>query len=165
MKITRSQLRRIIKEAVSGSEPQALYDRLKELEGEYSSHFYLLDRLGEEVYSGAMNLLQDMHQEDKSYNNYGNFLAIVRKKPYGIQPSSAHKLWFGPSGRGGPLVIKLQDMSQEVKEYKDLKGQFKSVNATSQSDAVYGRKRTNIIHEPTGTVINSSTDRKGSLGT
>lgn len=165
MKITEASLRRIIAEAITGSDPQSLYDRYQELKSELGLHFDLLSRLGDDMYTELMDMLSSMHEQNSSYDGYRKFQPAVKEKPYNIFAQSAHKLWFGPGGRGGPLIFPLADISRDYKEYSDLKGQFKSVNATDQTDAVYGRKRTNIVHEPTGTVVKSSTDRKGSLGT
>lgn len=157
MKITTRQLRRIIREAITGPEPQALYDRMLELRDQYGSHFQYLRRLGDK-YNELIDLRNEMYNQDNSYDNYGVFLSKVRIKPFSIFPSSAYKLWFD----GVPTF---EEVSSAIGEYEDLKGQFKEVNASDEADARYGRKRRNVVHEPSGIVVSSSLNRKGSLGT
>jgi len=167
MKITKRQLKRIIKEAISGNDPQSLYDRKMELEKDHSSHFYYIRTLGEKTYTGLIDLLSKMNTEDDSYNNYGNFLKIVRTPPYNVDPSAAYKMWFGTQRVGashGPQARQISDIMDDFDEYEAIRDQFENVSGTNQTDRVYGRKRTNIVHKPTGTVVKSSTDRKGSLG-
>jgi len=165
IKITKKQLRRIIKEAVAGSEPQELYNRMLELREKQGLHFDLIRKLGEDTYIQMIDLLSEMHAEDPEYDNYGNFHEIVRTKPYGIFPAAAHKLWFGISGRGGPLTPDSGEVMPNFEEHENLKSQFETVSGTSHVDSVYGRKRSNVVHTSTGTVVKSSTNRQGSLGT
>ena len=50
-------------------------------------------------------------------------------------------------------------------EHDELKDRFKTVDATSEADMVYGRKRKHVIDTLTGEVVGGGTDRPGSLGT
>ena len=61
---------------------------------------------------------------------------------------------------GNPLA----DVKSAWEEYEDLSPQFEMVNASSETDARYGRRRKNVIYILTGEVISTSTNRKGSLG-
>ena len=170
MKITDRKLRYLIREALSSSDPQALYDRMKEIGWQYSVHFGLLRRLGEELHAEVIDILTKMSEADSSYDGYAEFLKVVRASPYKLNPGGAYSLFMGDPGKDpGPqtpenMGVTMDELLALFDEYEDLDGQFESKNATDQTDRVFGRKRTNIVHKPTGTVINSSTDRKGSLG-
>ena len=160
MKITKTQLKQIIKEELSSvlgeedSNPQALYDQMLSLERKYYHHFSEFDKLGADKYNELISLRNKMHKKDSSYDNYGKFQQTVRKDPFGVFPQSAHKIWNNvpPS----PDVID---------KYKGLENQFQTKGATSQTDAVYGRRRLNVVHKDTGTVVSNTTNTRGSLGT
>ena len=166
MKISRRQIRQIIKEAISGSDPKSLYERMLELKKSHGTHFNYIERLGKDVYDDLINLLTTMHAEDSSYDGYGKFLDTVRVAPYRLQPAGAYRMWFGSQIPGAtPSPQDALDAMDLFEEYQSLKDQFETVDGTDQTDRVYGRKRSNVIHKPTGTRVKSSTDRKGSLGT
>ena len=165
MKVTKRQLRRIIKEVAAGSDPKKLYERMLELSDEVGPVSQMIERMGEEVYIQLMDLLEGQIEKDSSYSGYGEFLAQARLKPFLLQPSAAYQLFFGNSRDGSPKIIRPEDIQRELKEYEDLKSQFETKDGTDQTDRVYGRKRRNVVHIPTGKVVKSSTDRKGSLGT
>ena len=160
MKITKAKLKQIIKEEISAviseedSRPQALYDQMLSLKREYYHHFSEFDKLGGDKYNDLISLRNKMHEEDSSYDNYGKFQQTVRADPFGVFPQSAHKIWYNEPPR--PDVID---------KYKGLENQFQTRGATSQTDAVYGRRRRNVVHKDTGTVVSSTTNTRGSLGT
>ena len=166
MKISRRQIRQIIKEAITGSDPKSLYERMLELKKLHGIHFSYMKSLGEDMYADLVELLVKMHAEDPSYDGYSEFLATVRVAPYRLQPSGAYRLWHGSQMAGAPPAPQdALDAMDLFDEYQSLEDQFETVDGTDQTDAVYGRKRSNVIHKPTGTRVKSSTDRKGSLGT
>ena len=82
MKITKTQLKQIIKEELSSvlgeedSNPQALYDQMLSLERKYYHHFSEFDKLGADKYNDLISLRNKMHEEDRSYDNYGKFQQI-----------------------------------------------------------------------------------------
>lgn len=156
MRITEKKLRKIIREAMTGSDPKSLYARKEELRKEYQTPFDILDRMGEDAYKEIFDMREQMYAADSSYNGYTKFQPAV-KEGHSLFPSAAKKIW--DNGMPDP-----DEVESLFKEYEDLRGQFKSVRASDAVDARYGRKRTNIVHTPTNTVVKSSTDRKGSLG-
>ena len=157
MRITETKLRSLIREAITGSDPQSLYDRKLELDQQFGSYVSLLSRIGEEDYQVIYDMREQMFADDDSYDGYAKFQPRT-KQEFGVFASLAYKMWY--DGMPEP-----DELFKAAKEHEDLSKQFKSVDGTSQVDRVYGRKRSNIVHIPTNTVINSSTDRKGSLGT
>jgi len=157
MRITEAKLRSLIREAITGSDPQSLYDRKLELDKQFGSYVSLLSRIGEEDYQVIYDMREQMFADDDSYDGYAKFQPRT-KQEFGVFASLAYKMWY--DGMPEP-----DELFKAAKEHEDLSKQFKSVDGTSQVDRVYGRKRSNIVHIPTNTVINSSTDRKGSLGT
>jgi len=168
MKITKAQLKQIIKEELSSvldeedSNPQALYSRMLELEKQYGAHFSYFAKLGADGYSALINLRNEMHDpnDDASTNRagYDTFQETISGRPYNISPSGAYSLWYD----GVPSV---EEVSSAFDEHRELKNQFKTGGGSDQTDAVYGRKRQNVTHTNTGTVVSSLTNRKGSLGT
>ena len=168
MKITKAQLKQIIKEELSSvldeedSNPQALYSRMLELEKQYGAHFSYFAKLGADGYSALINLRNEMHDpNDDAITNragYDNFQKMIRGRPYNIFPAGAYRLWY----HGVPSV---EEVSSAFSEHRELKNQFSTANASDEADVVYGRKRKNVTHTNTGTVVSSLTNRKGSLGT
>ena len=157
MRITEAKLRSLIREAITGSDPQSLYDRKLELDQQFGSYVSLLSRVGEEDYQAIYDMREKMFAADESYNGYTKFQPQT-KQEFGVFASLAYKMWH--DGMPEPA-----ELFKVAKEHEDLSKQFKSVDGTSQVDRVYGRKSRNIIHIPTNTKVKSSTDRKGSLVT
>ena len=165
MKITRRQLRQIIKEELSllneQSSPTELYDRLVYLRNEHQGEFALLDRLGEERYSEVIQIRADIEASPTGddYNDYKEFFGRV-KQQYNLFPNVVRNLW--DERHETPDIEALKTLKAE---HDDLSSQFESRSASNTSDFMYGRKRTEVVHAPTGAVVNTGVDRKGSLGT
>lgn len=174
MKITKTQLKALIKEAVGQQlslvfdkpkDSKKAYERLKELE-RFRSDFWVLEKLGPEVYQEIL----DLRDESKDYPEFFKKVGpgdydrgrgrYIPNNKFGMRPEMAKAFWDLKMG-SEPL----DDLKRLKDEWEKLKSRFKTVNATSQADAVYGRKRTNIVDTETGEVVSSTTDRRGSLGT
>ena len=157
MRVTEKKLRQLIREAISGSDPQSLYDRKLEIEKQYGSYVLLLSRIGEEDYKAIYDMREQMYEADSSRSGYAKFQPQT-KREYSVFASLAYKMWY--DGMPQP-----EELFKVAAEHEGLAKQFKTVDGTSQVDRVYGRKRTDVLHVPTNTKVKSSTDRKGSLGT
>ena len=165
MKITRRQLRQIIKEALevfsNQSDPEALYDRLLYLRSEHGGELALLDSLGEEKYREVTQIRDEMRADSnlEGYDAYRAFFDRV-KEEFGLFPRTVRNLW--DERHETPSI---DDLKVLKSEYEELSGQFESGRADTEVDSMYGRKRNQVVHVPTGKIVNTSVDRKGSLGT
>ena len=174
MKITQRQLRRIIKEEVrrlhEAADPQALYDEMNSLFSQYGPYLGKIEDLGAEKYEKLVSL----RDSAKDYNEF--FFAVKAPswsssrnretgthydKPteFNLSPNLAH--WFYNLKSDHPAFREIESAG---KRHAELKAMFKNVKGSTEGDHVYGRKRTNVVHTPTGEVVSSTTDRQGSLG-
>ena len=189
MKITKAQLKQIIKEEVERAmrdddqDPLAKYERLIELNKTYNTDWHLLKsiplgrgRLDDEQYERLLALKASM----PNYSEFSSAVGTdydrstgrhVYNNEFGLSADQARSIHGMPQmdseGRrsvrntgGNPLA----DVKSAWEEYTELSQQFETVNASDESDARYGRRRENVIYIPTGEVIKSSTNRRGSLG-
>ena len=165
IKLTKNQLKQIIKEELSflneQANPSELYDRLLYLRNEHQGEFALLDRLGEERYREVIQIRDSIEANPggDDYSDYKKFFSQV-KQQYSLFPNVVRNLW--DERHETPDIAALKALKAE---YDDLSNQFKSRSATSTEDSMYGRKRTEVIHTPTGKVVKTGLNRKGSLGT
>ncbi len=165
MKITHEQLRRLIKEELSllneQASPAELYDRLLYLRNEHQGEFALLDRLGEERYGEVIQIRADLDASPTGddYSDYKEFFGRV-KQQYSLFPNVVRNLW--DERHETPDIEALKTLKAE---HDELSSQFESRSATNTTDSMYGRKRTEVVHTPSGEVVNTGVDRKGSLGT
>jgi len=164
MKITRRQLRQIIKEGLSllneQSSPAEIYDRLVYLRNEHQGEFALLDRLGEERYGEVIQIRADAEANPSGddYDDYKEFFGRV-KQQYNLFPNVVRNLW--DERHETPDIETLKGLKAE---HDEISGQFEPRRASNTSDYMYGRKRTEVVHTPTGEVVNTGVNRKGSLG-
>lgn len=180
MKITKSQLKKLIREAVKeqlnevSEDAQVAFERFLELK-KFSDDFRLLARVGPEVVQEILDI-RDVSKD------YSEFFKQVGPGPYdhtqgrsvpnnkfGMRPEKVKAFWEGgesgstyPNKLGSLPISKLMSM---MKEFDKLKKRFVYKSTTSHADAVYGRRRTSVIDTETGKTMSSTTDRKGSLGT
>ena len=163
MKITKRQLRRIIKEELSllnESSPSDLYNRLVHLRNEHQGEFALLDTLGEDGFKEVMRIRDEvLNSELEGYGAYTAFFGRV-KQSYGLFPNVVRNLW--DERHEMPDIEALKVLKAE---HDDLDNKFESRGATNTTDSMYGRKRTEVVHTGTGEVVSTGVDRKGSLGT
>lgn len=161
MKITRKQLRQIIKEALESSGPAELYDRLVYLRNEHQGEFELLARVGEDGFKEVIQI-RDEILADPNLEGYEGYKAFFRrvKQQYNLFPETVRNLY--DERYGGTDVEELKMLKAE---HDDLNGQFRAESGTTAADSRYGRRRTQVVHTPSGEVVRSSTNRKGSLGT
>ena len=163
MKLTESQLRRIIREELRGisskkmikeSSSKDAYSRLKELRKEYNRDFYHLKFISQDEYQEIYDLLKT---SEKNRNSYDSFLEKVRKI---IQPGAAYSAFFENKGFNLPYdeIIRL------MKEHDSLSQRFVTKNVSDETDRAYGRKRFQVVDKETNEVVDEFTDRKGSLG-
>lgn len=170
MKITKTQLRDMIREAVRETLNEVtsaeVYERYKELKKEHERDFWIIEKAGAEVLEELMAIRDAAEDYSDFYKKVGPGVYDrstgfhKRNNKFGLQAWDVKALWDKKTG-GKPIseLIKLK------KEFDKLKDRFKHVSASSKTDMVYGRRRTNVIDTETGEVVSSSTDREGSLGT
>ena len=165
MKITRKHLRKLIKEELSllkeQSNPSELYDRLVYLRNEHQGEFTLLDMLGEERYGEVIQIRADLEANPAGddYSDYKEFFGRV-KQQYRLFPSVVRDLWDERHE-----TFDIEEIKRLKEEYDDLSGQFERKDATNTEDSMYGRKRFSVVHKPSGEVVETGLNRKGSLGT
>lgn len=162
MKITKRQLKRIIKEEYrrliqENAAPEDLYNRMLELQEKHSSEINTVNRIGLDGYSEIIKLRDEMREQDPSHDNYGNFQQQVKSK---IMAGLAYKMWFEQY----QTFLSGEELAPLVDEYNDLKEQFRRVETTDAVDRRYGRKRHAMEHIPTGKRFSLGTNRRGSLG-
>jgi len=173
MKITKSQLKQLIREAVrehlregtTSSESQVAFDRLNDLKDRYELDFWILDKGGADI----LQQVYDLRDASKDYSDFyhkvgpGKYNSTKgshdRTNRIGLSAERVKTLWSNRSA--STSVQELQKLKQE---FDQLKGRFISQKASSKADSVYGRKRTNMVDTQTGEVVSSKTDREGSLG-
>ena len=90
MRVTEKKLRQLIREAISGSDPQSLYDRKLEIEKQYGSYVLLLSRIGEEDYKAIYDMREQMYEADSSRSGYAKFQPQT-KREYSVFASLADK--------------------------------------------------------------------------
>ena len=165
IKLTKKQLKQIIKEELSflneQSSPSELYDRFIYLRNEHQGELALLDRLGEKRYGEVIQIRDEMRADSsiEGYDAYKKFFNQV-KQEYSLFPNTVRNLW--DERHETPDITALKALKTE---YDDLSSQFESRSGSNTSDYMYGRKRTEIVHAPTGEVVKTGLNRKGSLGT
>tara|TARA_R100000900_G_scaffold110717_1_gene86060 strand:- start:149 stop:718 length:570 start_codon:yes stop_codon:yes gene_type:complete len=188
MKITKTQLKQIIKEEISRVlseelDPLAKYERLIKLNKTYNSDWHLL----KSIPLGRGQLDDDQYERllvlRDSTPDYYEFSSAVgtdydrstgrhtSNNEFGLSASTARGIHGNPTrdSEGRDSLIRtggnpVADVKSAWEEYEELSQQFETVNASDATDARYGRRRKNVIYIPTGEVIKSSTNRKGSLG-
>jgi len=189
MKITKTQLRNIIKEEINrvlseeGLDPNAKYERLMQITKTYNLDWHLLKsipfgrgKLEDEQYERLLAL----RDSTPDYYEFQSAVGTdydrrtgrhVSNNEFSLSAEDARAIHGRVSmdSEGNRSVNRmggnpLADVKSAWEEYEDLSPQFETVNASSETDARYGRRRKNVIYIPTGEVIKSSTNRKGSLG-
>ena len=143
---------------MSPTDPQSLYTRYVELQNSKTNS---LVRLGEDVYNELYELVNQALEED---SGYGDFHSRVRVAPFKLSPIKAFGLYHPSDPSRGIKMLSWPEAQAETIELEDLENQFEIQDSTSQADLRYGRKRSKIVHKPTGTVISNKANKKGSLG-
>ena len=189
MKITKTQLKQIIKEEIENvlaeedSDPNAKYERLMQITKTYNLDWHLLKsipfgrgKLEDEQYERLLAL----RDSTPDYYEFQSAVGTdydrrtgrhVSNNEFSLSAEDARAIHGRVSmdSEGNRSVNRmggnpLADVKSAWEEYEDLSPQFETVNASSETDARYGRRRKNVVYIPTGEVINTSTNRKGSLG-
>lgn len=164
MKVTRQQIRSILMEAMSSSDPQDLYNRYLELGGNSISSQRRLVKLGEDVYNELLDTLNQIRAEDPTREGYKKFFAKVTVPPFRLLPATAFALFHPDDVGRGMEALPWDEALAESQEHEDLQAQFETQDATDMTDRMYGRRRTIVVHKPTGTTVSNGVNRKGSLG-
>jgi len=152
MKISKKQIRTLVREAVRVQLDEiygiSQYERMLELKHQYEDDIKVLDKIGPELYQKII----DFREQASDFNE---FKRLVRGMPVHM----AKKFWDRQMGKvSTERLVELRD------EWEELKDRFKEIDATTEADRAYGRKRTKIIDTETGEVIGTETDKRGSLG-
>ena len=186
MKITENRLRSIVRsvlsEQVDLSKPgdaKELYDELLSLRS--NRDLDLFSKLGPDKYASLL-ALRDQYASDPS--GYGGFFKLTtvpgqhltkmswdpvtnkmaHTRPEGndymLLPAAAHSVFNRRSG-----VTSASEIPSMISRRDELEAQFERSDATDTADAMYGRKRHQVIHKPTGTIVSGGVNRQGSLGT
>ena len=165
IKITKDKLRQMINEELSllneQSSPAELYDRLTYLRNEHQGEFELLDMLGDEKFNEVIQIRDEIlvNPSLEGYAGYKEFFDRV-KQQYRLFPQTVRNLYDERYGK-----IDIEALKRFKSEHDELARQFETRRASNTTDYMYGRKRTEVVHTPTGEVVHSRVDRKGSLGT
>ena len=186
MKITENRLRRIVRSVLAEQvdlskpgDPKSLYDELLSLRS--NRDLDLFSKLGPDKYASLL-ALRDQYTSDPS--GYGGFFKLTtvpgqhltkmswdpvtnkmtQTQPEGndymLLPAAAHSVFNRRSG-----VTSASEIPIMISRRDELEGQFERRNVTDTADSMYGRKRHQIVHIPTGTVVTGGVDRQWSLGT
>jgi len=170
MKITKSQLKALVRESVrrqlsESTSPKEAYLRLKELRKNHARDFSMLDRAGLE----GLQELMDIRDGSSDYSEYFKKIGPgpyndrtgrhERSNKFNLRPEDVYALWHKQTGTAA-----VEEIAKLKREFDVLKDRFKTVGATSTTDGMYGRKRFNVVDTETGDVVASFTDREGSLG-
>ena len=190
MKISDKKMRRIIREEYTrllsekvdlamASDPSEMWKELQALRG--NKDIGLLEKLGPDKYANLL-ALRDQYSSDPS--GYGKFYELVSipgshktqfkfdpetNKMTTIRPEDNDYMLFGNVAkavfdrRAG--VTSAQEVSDLMARRDELAGQFERSDATDRADSMYGRRRHQVVHTPTGTVVAGGVNRQGSLGT
>jgi len=144
---------------------KASYERMKELEKGHQTDFWILEKVGPEVYQEILNL----RDESKDYSDFFDKVGPGRYdssvgfyKPtnrFGMRPEMVRAIYDKKIG-----ALPIDELMKLKEEWEQLKDRFEKVDATNETDRVYGRKRTDVVDTRTGEVVSSTTDRPGSLG-
>jgi hypothetical protein len=162
MKLTESQLRRIIREELQNipakklikeSSAKDAYARLKELK-KHANDFYYLRKISSQHYEDIRKL-RDSY--GKSYDQYEQFFRKMQQ--YGFQPGMVRAIFDKEQ-----FSMPAEEVMPLMKEYETLSQRFTTKNVTDETDRAYGRKRFHVIDKESGEVVDEFTDRKGSLG-
>ena len=176
-KLTISELRKMISEQADAAQdsPSDLYDRLLFLRNEHGGEFSLFERLGEDGYREVISIRDEILADPNlsGYDGYKEFFNRVGPPAYnrmtggrdqtnefGLFPQTVRELYDERYGK-----VSIEDIIRLKSEHDELLGKFKTQDGTNIEDSVYGRKRSDIVHIDSGEIVNTSTDRKGSLGT
>lgn len=161
MKITRKQLKQIIKEELSllneQQNSQDLHDRLMLLSREHGGEIELLNRLGEDGFNDVINIRNEFHNnaELEGYDAYAAFfkkvMNVSKEKSYGLFAKTISNLW--DERHTAPDIEKIKALKSE---YDDLKSQFEKVDATGTVDSMYGKRRSQTVRKDTGDVVRTS---------
>jgi hypothetical protein len=161
MKLTESQLRRIIREELTNSSVKKVikesssksdYLRFKELRTR-AEDFYYLKKISSQHYDDIRKL-KDKHKHSGDYSSF-----FWDMQQYGLQASLVKAIF-----EGHRFVLPADETTNLMKEYDVLNQRFVSKNVTDETDRAYGRKRFQITDKETNEIVDEFTDRKGSLG-
>lgn len=161
-KLTIKQLRKIIKEAISTDEEiaQAEYEEMKS----YQKSAAIATIFDNAVEVEAMQSLKE------SEPTVGSFISAVMKlHMQSIKNGTAPSTQFRGHQSLQDFFNSEKDafeIMDEADRYMDLSKNFKSKNANTQSDNVYGNSVSGVFHVPTGVMVDTKKSlRPGGLGT
>ena len=142
------------------------YKRYKELKEKHGTDFWILDKIGPEAFEEILELRDSAEDYPDFFKKVGpgdynrSKGMYKRTNKFGMRAEMVYG--FFHKKYGSEPVDKLLKLKEEFDELKD---RFKTVDATSHADHVYGRRRRNVIDTHTGEIVDGGTDREGSLGT
>lgn len=141
------------------------YERMKELEHGHQTDFWILEKVGPEVYQEIL----DLREKSEDYSDFFDKVgpgkydsSIGLYKPtnrFGMRPEMVRAIYDKKIG-----ALPVDKLMKLKEEWEQLKDRFEKVDASNETDRVYGRKRTDVIDTRTGKIVSSTTDRPGSLG-
>ena len=195
MRITESQLRRIIREELEELDPQAKWNRISDLDKKYRNRGYgninALDR-----FEDKLELMADYAQKaldaygvpaeadsivshPKFWDAFVKFTRDVKKHYETPVPKDPRLPYYNPPPRQGISDMgfreffdlytstggDLESVKRDRKMMKDLQNEFETVDVSDLTDSMYGRRSYATRHRGTGKTIKTWRDREGSLGT
>ena len=66
--------------------------------------------------------------------------------------------------KGNTGVTPPEEINSLIARLEELESLYKREDITDERDSMYGRKRHQVTHVPTGTVVDSGVNKRGSLG-
>ena len=195
MRITESQLRRIIREELESMDPQAKWDSIGALDRKYRNRGYgtinALDR-----FEDKLELMADYAQKaldaykvpadaesivshPKYWDAFSKFSRDVQKNYETPVPRDPNRPFYNPPPKQGISSMgfreffdlytsvggDLEAVKRDRAAMRDLRAEFETVDVSDETDSMYGRRSYATRHKGTGKTVQSYRDREGSLGT
>lgn len=176
------ELTRVLSEqSVSGGvDPQQDYEELKTLRA--NRDLDLASQLGGAAQYSALLQVRD-GIDSSGRNGYDQFHSLVTAPSpsqvrYDYDPDTGKMSAIRPEGNDfmlnsnqaynvfkGNLGMTPPDQIEPlIARREELESLYERQDVTDERDAMYGRNRHQIVHIPTGTVVDGGVDRQGSLG-
>lgn len=190
MELTRNKLRGLIVEELTrvlseqsvsgGADPQQGYEELKTLRA--NRDLDLASQLGGAAQYSALLQVRDGIDSSapKAFEQFRDLVVMPSpsQRRYEYDPTTGKMTTVQPEGndfmlnslqashvfRGMLGVTPPDQIDVLTKRREELESLYERQDVTDERDAMYGRKRHQIVHIPTGTVVDGGVNRQGSLG-
>lgn len=152
MKITVSELRKIIKEELESPIAYKRWKELRDIHGMSAD-----DKISSAVSYGYFeNDLEKLFELKSSSSGYYDFFSRVKNENLNY-PAQRISDFYHSSFNS------VEELERAVKQIKIIRDRFKVEEVTSETDRMYGRKSYKVIDTLTGDVVDHYRDREGRL--